>query len=250
MFSFVCILEILNKKSNIVSLEAFFLDLCSLENFENISEMRKKAIICSDGKKIGHIIDVVFDSKFQLHSFIVGGSFWEEFRESLGIIDDIDPVVPVENIVEINSREIRIDLHKDQLKHKFEEEIFPKNGFLYSNLKRKGITDIYDRKIGKICNMVFLPCGEASFIVNCPKGKNFVPKGITSKWDLLLPSNEIESISNEKIKLNINAETLEKTLNNHILDADAARNYLNSLEQKNTAELRAFIRTYPGYYLK
>ena len=212
--------------------------------------MKKKAIISPDGKKIGHIIDVVFDANFRLHSFIIGGSFWEEFRESIGIIDDIDPVIHVENIEEISSKEIKINLDKDKLKHKFDTDIFPKNGYLYSNLKRKGIIDYYNRRIGKICNMVFLPCGEASFIVHCNKGKNFAPKGITSKWDLLLPSNVIELIDLENIKINVNAEGLENTLNDHLLDADAARSYLNSLEHKNSAELRAFIRNYPGYYLK
>ncbi len=226
------------------------MDLCKLDKFENISEMRKKAIITPDGKKIGHIIDVVFDERYYLHSFIIGGSFWEEFREKLGIIDDIDPVLPAENIIEISKKAITIDLNKDQLKHKFQSEAFPEQAYFYNNLKRKEIHDYYNNSIGKICNLIFLPCGEAAFLLKCSLPKESIPRGITSEWDLLLPSANIESISHQKIKLSVNVEMLEKTLNHHLLDGEAARAYLNSLEEKNTAEMRAMMRTNPTIFIR
>ncbi|MFW9922402.1 MAG: PRC-barrel domain-containing protein [Candidatus Thorarchaeota archaeon] len=225
------------------------MDLCRLDNFENISEMRKKTIISSDGKKIGNIMDVVFDKDYQLHSFILGGGFWEEFRESLGIIDDIDPVLPIDNIVEISKDTIRIDLMKIQLKNKFDKDVFPENIYTYSSLKRKIIHDNDDTKIGKICNMVFLPCGEVAFILSCSHAKHLVPNGTLDKWDLLLPANEIHSINPEYIRLNFRAETLEKTLNEHIIQNEDVKKYLNSLEDKNTAKVKVISRVNLGQYM-
>lgn len=226
------------------------MDLCKLDNYENISEMRKKAIISPDGKKIGHIIDVVFDEDYYLHSFIIGGSFWEEFRENLGIIDDIDPVLPADNIVKIGKKEITIDLSKEKLKNKFESDAFPKNAHFYSSMKRKVIIDYHEKNIGKICNLIFLPCGEAAFLLNCSLPKEYIPKGITSEWDLLLPSGEINTISHNQIRINVKAENLEKTLNHHLLDAEAARTYLNSLKEKKTAEMRAMLRVNPSIFIR
>ena len=83
--------------------------MCELKTFENVSDMRKKLLVCADGKKIGHINDIIFDKKLNIKAFIIAGNFWEEFRESLGIIDDIDPVVPAESIEEVTIYLFKID---------------------------------------------------------------------------------------------------------------------------------------------
>ncbi len=227
----------------------FSLDLCQLNKFENISELRKKTVVCPDGKKMGRIIDVVFEDNLNMHSFIIGGSFWEEFRESIGIIDDIDPVIPIEHVIEVTKDEVRIDLTKEQCRHKLEKDVFPENAKMYSQMKRMNIVDYSNKPIGKICNMVFLPCGEPTFIVNANK-TNIIPKGVTSHWDLLIPHTHVEEMSSKYMKLNVNAEQLSLALNDKVLDADAARDYLNSLKKKNTAEMRAVARTNIGNYYR
>jgi sporulation protein YlmC with PRC-barrel domain len=227
----------------------FSLDLCQLNKFENISELRKKTVICPDGKKMGHIIDVVFEDNLNMHSFIIGGSFWEKFRESLGIIDDIDPVIPIEHVIEVTKDEIKIDLTKEQCRHSLEKNVFPENAKMYSQMKRMDILDYSNKSIGKICNMVFLPCGEPIFIVNANKTE-IVPKGITSHWDLLVPHTHVDEMSTKHMKLNVNVKQLSVSLNDHILDAKAANDYLNSLKKKNTAEMRAVARSNMGNYYR
>ncbi len=226
------------------------LNMCELERFENISDMRKKVLVCADGKKIGHISDIIFDKNLNIKSFIIAGSFWEEFRESLGIIDDIDPVVPVEHILEVTGNEIKIDLHKDQLPHKFSEGIITPETITYKALKRKQVMDYNNHPLGKISNMIFLPCGEAAFILSCNKETDMTPKGFGAKWDLLIPATDIESVDLKTVRISVKAESLEKTLNDHLLDKKAADDYLNSLKDKNIAAKRALTRAVPGqlYY--
>ena len=227
----------------------FSLELCQLNNFENISDMRKKTIVCPDGRKIGRIIDVVFNEDLSMHSFIIGGSFFEEFMKSLGIVDDIDPVIPIEHVVEVTTKEIKIDLTKEECRHKLEANIFPEKAIMYSQMKRMKFLDYSNKSIGKICNMVFLPCGEPTFIVNCNQ-TNIIPQGVTSHWDLLVPHTNIAEMTSKYMKLNVNAEQLSMALNDHILNPEEARAYLNSLQKKNTAEMRAFIRSNTGNYYK
>ena len=84
------------------------LGICELSEHRSISDLRKKKIISQDGLVVGRIIDAVFDADHNLHSFIIGGSRWEELRELMGFIDDIDPVIPCKSIVEVTDDTIKI----------------------------------------------------------------------------------------------------------------------------------------------
>ncbi|MCK5184972.1 MAG: PRC-barrel domain-containing protein, partial [Candidatus Heimdallarchaeota archaeon] len=136
-----------------------------MDEYRTISELRKRSVISRDGLKIGRIIDVVFDSNYRLHSFVVGGSRWEELSEFLGIIEDIDPVIPADAVLEVTEDSININIPKDKLKHKLEEGVIPEDAFTYNELKRKKIFDNSNQKFGKVVNLVFLPCGEPALII-------------------------------------------------------------------------------------
>lgn len=221
--------------------------LVGLEKHQNITEMRKRTVLCSEESKVGRIIDVVFDAEYGLRSFIIGGDFWEEFREALGVIDDIDPVIPIENISEITEKEIKLNVPRGELKHKLEEGVIPPTALTYNNLRRKKVIDANGNKIGKIVNMVFLPCGEASFILGGPMLEELAEAmGLRTNWDLLLPVKYIEAITEETIKITAKQDTLEATLNNHLLDDKAAKEYLDSIKLKGGAELRAITRVSVG----
>jgi sporulation protein YlmC with PRC-barrel domain len=201
--------------------------------------MRKKTIYCSEGNKVGTIIDVVFTPELKLHSFIVGGSLWEELREQLGFIDDIDPVIPVDNVKEILKDKIVLRVPKKELKHKLQKDVFPENAITYSYLKRKDIIDQKGKIIGRIVNLIFVPCGEAIFVLGGSMFKEFVEKlGLKQNIDLLLPLDLIKDISDKGITLTKNREQLEATIDNKPLDNEAQRDYLNSLKKKGEAQMR------------
>ena len=140
---------------------------------------------------------------------------------------------------------------KKQLKENIQEGVILSSTPTYTSLRRKVVVDLDKKLIGKIINMVFLPCGEAAFIVSCLKPETVgIPKGLGSKWDLLVPVNDIESVTDNHIILNVRVDALEKTLNHHILNREAANKYLNSLKEKNVVEKRALVRAYDGFHMK
>ena len=121
----------------------------------------------------------------------------------------------------------------------------------YTTLRRKTVVDYNREKVGKIVNMVFLPCGEVAFIVSCLNPETVgIPKGLGSKWDLLLPITDIERITENEIILSVRKETLEKTLNDHLIDQETANKYLSSLKEKHLAEKRAIVRAYDGFHMR
>ncbi|MBD3189427.1 MAG: hypothetical protein GF308_02230 [Candidatus Heimdallarchaeota archaeon] len=216
------------------------MSLCELDNHYNISEMRKKTVICSKGSKIGNIQDIVVNNQYQLESFIIGGSFWEEFRERLGIIKDIDPVVPVNNVAEITKNEIILNLPKEELPHKLEEGVISPTAITYNLLRRKKVIDSKGKTIGKIVNLVILPCAEIAFIIGGPRLEEIAESiGFKENWDLLLPIKYIKSVDDETITINVSQDKLKVTLDNRLIEDEKVKDYLDSLQTKGSAEMRA-----------
>lgn len=214
-----------------------------LLKYHSISDIRKKTVKCLGDLAIGHIIDVVFDQEHQLHSFIIGGTRWEEFRESLGIIDDIDPVIPINIISAVKEDTIEVKIAKEKLHHKLEEGIIPEKSFTYNNLKRKKIFDSKDNKFGKIINMGFLPNGKTVLIIGGSWFEELMENlGFRKNIDLLLPFEKIDSIDENNIRLNVPIDKLKLTIDNKPMTIDEQKEYLNSIKLEGQVEMRLLER--------
>ncbi|NHJ84307.1 MAG: hypothetical protein FK734_02520 [Asgard group archaeon] len=224
--------------------------LCELETCYTISELRKKMIYSSDNLRLGRIIDVVFDKNNNLHSFILGGSRWEELREQLGFIDDIDPVILASDIKEIKDKEILLKIPKDKIRHKLEDGVIPEKAHTYRELKRKKVSDFNNKEFGNIVNLAFIPSGEAAFIIGGNWLEEFAERmRFTENVDLLLPLNHIDSIDHSIIKITTEIDKLEKTVDDKPLDEESTKKYLNSLKIKGELELRLLQRVKPEEFV-
>ncbi|MHA1123967.1 MAG: PRC-barrel domain-containing protein [Candidatus Heimdallarchaeota archaeon] len=222
------------------------MSMCEMDEYRTISELRKRSVISRDGLKIGRIIDVVFDSNYRLHSFILGGSRWEELREFLGIIEDIDPVIPADAVLEVTEDSININIPKDKLKHKLEEGVIPEDAFTYKELKRKKIFDKSNQKFGKVVNLIFLPCGEPAIIIGGTGMEEFAESiKFEENIDLLLPLDYIDYIDDKGIKMKARVSELQLTKENKPMDRETQRVYLNSLKRKGEAKTQLLMRPRP-----
>ncbi|NHJ47217.1 MAG: hypothetical protein FK733_05460 [Asgard group archaeon] len=227
------------------------MDMCTLESHENFSDMRNKVIKCSQGNTVGHITDVVFDNDMNVHSFVVGGQLWDKIRKLFGFEHDVEHSITADKINEIAENEIHLLISKKELKETIKEASISSTVSTYTTLRRKTVVDYNREKVGRIVNLVFLPCGEVAFIVSCLNPETVgIPKGLGSQWDLLLPITDIEKITEKEIILSVRKQDLEKTLNEHLIDQEKANTYLNSLKEKQVAEKRAIVRAYGGFQMK
>ena len=212
----------------------------------NLGKLRKKIVECSKGEKVGKIIDVVYDSADNIkpNAFIIGGSFWEEFRESLGLIHDIDPVVHINEIAYIDDKKIKLTIPRDELPHKLQNGVIPPHSLVYSALKRKTVVGRDGMKVGRIVEQIFFPDGKVAFII----GGSFLEElseklGFSKDWDLLLPTKYIKSIEDDIIHISLNKDELHFTLNNEILDEEEALKYLNKIQAAHDAEIKRLSYT-------
>jgi sporulation protein YlmC with PRC-barrel domain len=91
------------------------------ENEKLLTDLSNCTIIDSDKNKIGNIIDVVFDEKGKPW-FVIGGGFFEEFSERIGLRPDIDLLVPQEFVSSMSTSEMCIKYSKYQLSTTAQEE--------------------------------------------------------------------------------------------------------------------------------
>lgn len=218
--------------------------LCKMDDCITISDLRKKAVISSDGLKIGRIVDVVFTSDSKLHSFIIGGSRWEEIREKLGLIEDIDPVVPI-NSVEAVKEVVLLNIPKEKLLNYTDEDAIPENAVTYSTMKRKNIFDAREQRFGRIINLVFAPTGEAAFIIGGSIFEEVIESlGIKENVDLFLPIVNVQEVVDKRIKLNKPIDELPLSADNKPMDDVSYRKYMNSLKSEASLETHVRQRKY------
>ena len=224
--------------------QVIIMKLCKMDDCITISDLRKKTVISSDGLKIGRIIDVVFTADSKLHSFIIGGSRWEEIREKLGIIEDVDPVVPIESVAAVKEV-ILLDIPKEKLLNFTDEGAIPEDAFTYSSMKRKNIFDGREQRFGKIINLVFAPTGEAAFIIGGSVFEEVMESlGFKENVDLFLPITNVHEVIDKRIKLNKPIDELKLSADNKLMDEEAHRKYLNTLKSEANLEIHVRKRKY------
>ncbi len=100
------------------------LDDCAISDDEiRLSQLEKFTIYDRDGGKVGKAIDVDFDVDGSA-SIIVGGGFFEEKLEALGLKADVDLIVPASAIDSITDR-ITLNVCKDDLNTTMEGALKP-----------------------------------------------------------------------------------------------------------------------------
>ena len=86
-----------------------------------LSKLEKLAIIDKDGVSVGKAVDVDFEIDGSAH-LIVGGGFFEEKLEALGLKSDIDIIVPGK-VIESIGEEIKLVVGKADLALTMEEAV-------------------------------------------------------------------------------------------------------------------------------
>jgi sporulation protein YlmC with PRC-barrel domain len=201
----------------------------------NTKTLQKSDVVDLNGDVIGRINDLTFtfDGKFKLSKFILAGSKFEEFLESIKVRPDNDPVFHASMIKSVSDR-IHLDTTKNSLKTTLDEGAIEDNEIRFSDLKKMQIIDKNGEKVGKALEMDFDADGKVCVIA----GGGFIEEklealGIKADIDILVPGMAIESIG-DKIKLNVSKDNLSMTLDETLKKVPDMR------EAKGRSRIRAF----------
>ncbi|MHA2141181.1 MAG: PRC-barrel domain-containing protein [Candidatus Thorarchaeota archaeon] len=201
----------------------------------NTKTLQKSDVVDSNGDVIGRINDLTFtfDGKFKLSKFILAGSKFEEFLESIRVRPDRDPVFHASLIKSVSDR-VHLDTTKNSLKTTLDEGAIDEEEIRFSDLKKMQIVDKNGEKVGKALEMDFDEEGKVCIVA----GGSFIEEkledlGIKTDIDILVPGLAIESIDDE-IKLSVSKNALSRTLDETLKKVPDMR------EAKGRSRIRAF----------
>jgi sporulation protein YlmC with PRC-barrel domain len=176
----------------------------------NCRELRNCDVVDSDGQKVGRINDMTFtfDGQFKLEQFVLAGSNWEEFLESIKVKPDRDPLFEASMIRRIGDT-VQLDSNENALKTTLDENAIPKGEIRWSELSKKHIFDKDDVSVGKAIDIDFDLDGTASLIVGGGMIEETLERiGLKDDIDIIVPAEAIESIG-DKIKLKVSKDELK-----------------------------------------
>ena len=122
----------------------------------NCKEIKKCDVVDSDGDNIGHITDMtfLFENGLHLKHFILAGSKWEEFLESIKVKPDKDPVFDA-SLIEAMGDNIKLNTSANSLKTTLDKGAIPPEEIRLSDLEDMDIFDVDSVKVGRAVDVDF-----------------------------------------------------------------------------------------------
>lgn len=186
-----------------------------------LSELRDCDIECSDGQRIGRLIDAVFKTSddVELTKMVVGGSRFEELMERLKLRPDVDPVFEIELIESLSPDKIVLKTKKDELKSThIHEDALASDEVRLSDLSKLQLVDVNGEAIGNIIDMKFED--ELSFVIgDGPVIEWAEAIGLVRDVDYLVSKDYVTSITSDQVKLSKRKDELKLTFEKEVLKA-------------------------------
>ncbi|MHA2362663.1 MAG: GNAT family N-acetyltransferase [Candidatus Hodarchaeales archaeon] len=159
-------------------------------------------MIDSENKPLGRIGDALLTQDLLLDSLILFGSIIEEKMEDIGLREDIDPIVSIQDIIEedIENKIIKINKSKLTIPTTNNDWKPPDNVYQLSRLKNILVYDENGEKIGTIIDIVFHSDKTYTLVLGGEFLRIYLKQyEISSDINLLIPKRFIKEISHEKI---------------------------------------------------
>jgi sporulation protein YlmC with PRC-barrel domain len=181
----------------------------------NAKQLRESDVVDSSGEKVGRINDLTFtfDGKLKLSQFILAGSKWEEFLESVKFRPDKDPVLDA-SIIEIIGDKVQLNTNVNSLKTTLDDGAIGPGEIRWSKLTKMDIVDKDDVKVGRAVDVDFDTEGFICLVA----GGGFIEEtledvGLKADVDILVPGTVITAVG-EKVQLSVSKEDLKLTMTN------------------------------------
>ncbi|MHA2295170.1 MAG: hypothetical protein ACXADA_04095 [Candidatus Hodarchaeales archaeon] len=177
------------------------------------SQIKKKKVIDKDGKEIGKsLIDVILSPEFEVSHYIVGGGRIEEFLEDIKLKKDVDPVFSADSIDEI-FKDIKLSVTQSELKSAHEGGV-PEGHHRLSELSKMKVVDNKGEEIGNTIDVAFFDGHYSmSFVIGGSSIEEWLEKiNVIPDIDLVLPSQNVTSIKDNKINISLSRVELKTTL--------------------------------------
>ncbi|MGY5876896.1 MAG: PRC-barrel domain-containing protein [Candidatus Thorarchaeota archaeon] len=207
----------------------------------NCREIRDCDVVDSNGEKVGKISDMTFtfDGDLKLSQFILAGSAWEEFLESVKIKPDKDPLFDASLIRRIGDK-VQLTANVNSLKTTLDEDAIPSGEIRWSALQEMDIIDKDDVKVGRAVDIDFDNDGTASLIVGGGLIEETLESwGLKADIDIIVPAETITSMG-DKVKLSVSKDELKLTMDKALDSPEVKRAKEDRSTDRDVMKVRLF----------
>ena len=206
-------------------------------------QLKKADVLDINGKKIGHIGDMVFkfDGALKLSKFVLSGPMADELMETLHLKKDSDPIFDASMIKKLSDK-VHLSSEKSSLKTTKDKDAIGANEIRLSALEKLAIFDKHGVKVGKAIDVDFDENGTASLIVG---GGFFEEKleasGLKKDIDIIVPSEVIEQMGKD-IRLTVAKDELALTMNEELKMDSAKKAKSDIITHRDVSRVRLFTQ--------
>ncbi|MHA2058714.1 MAG: PRC-barrel domain-containing protein [Candidatus Thorarchaeota archaeon] len=207
----------------------------------NGKEIRNCDVVDSSGEKVGRINDMTFkfDGTLKLSQFILAGSRWEEFLESVKIKPDKDPLLDA-SLIRMIGDTVQLSTNVNSLKTTLDKGAIEIDEIRWSDLTKMDIFDKDDVKVGRAVDVDFDTDGTACLIV----GGGLVEEsleavGLKADVDVLVPSGHVTAIRG-KIVLDVSKDDLQLTMDKALEKPEVKKARERTTDERAAFRVRLF----------
>ena len=197
-------------------------------------------MVDSSGERVGRINDLTFtfDGKLKLSQFILAGSKWEEFLESVKFRPDKDPVLDASIISVIGDR-VQLDTNVNSLKTTLDDGAIKSGEVRWSELTKMDIIDKDNVKVGRAVDVDF-----DTDSINLIVGGGLIEEtlesvGLKADVDILVPGSVISGVG-DKIQLSVSKDDLRLTMTNALENPEVKKAHDRPAHERAALRVRLF----------
>ncbi len=177
----------------------------------NLSSLKYKRVIDSDGNDIGTIKDAVVNvNSLNVRGFVIHGSRLEELMEDLKLRTDVDPLVLNDSIENFDNKLISLNVNKEKLSNVMAQGEIKEDEILFSQLRKKPVFSNQNEKVGIFSDIFFDSEGASSYSLGGQVFQKMIKRNNCSKTLNYVVDSSIVTKTDTGYKINSEIEDLEK----------------------------------------
>ncbi|MCY3411710.1 MAG: hypothetical protein INQ03_08775 [Candidatus Heimdallarchaeota archaeon] len=170
-----------------------------------MEDIKNATVYDSNNVKLGRVLDCLVkqtEEGVDLTKFTIGGSYWEELLEDMGLKPDVDPVFGVEVIESVAPKSIKLSVPGEELKSTtIDPDAIDADEFKLSHLSDIQLVDSNDEPLGNIIDIKFAG-GHFQFVLGDGSWKEMLEDlGLREDIDFLISPKFVNSFDQKVLKL-------------------------------------------------
>lgn len=176
------------------------------------SRLKHLHFVDKENHDMGTLEDLVLDKEtLELSHILLGSSFFEEFMEEIGEIDNIDELAPVDIITGIEDGYVVISCNLEDLQTTNSDGTLPIDGLLFTKMMKLPVNFKDSSDVAELYDFIIDDDNPRFIFLLTSLIEKLLPMGYGQQFSISVPLSLV-SVSKDKVDLNLTLAKIEKLI--------------------------------------